>query len=200
MALPLLIHPALRLLGLASFAFADTQIVESETRELQQRIASLEAQLAACHSMNAVGSAVNGIAPPESSPLSTSSTTSASLSLTGRHEGTRAASAQSLHQACGHVHLSASHKNGTTSTAGARRLLGSWDCDQCKEASACYSLACTAGKMRTDGLFASCAQAKGACDLCYPESECGARPPGVTLPPARILPEWGTHPCTWKAL
>ena len=104
MALPLLIHPALRLLGLASFAFADTQIVESETRELQQRIASLEAQLAACHSMNAVGSAVNGIAPPESSPLSTSSTTSASLALTGRHEGTRAASAQSLHQACRHVH------------------------------------------------------------------------------------------------
>ena len=81
-----------------------------------------------------------------------------------------------------------SDMNEATLTAGARRLLGS--CDQCKEGNACYSLAYTAGKMSTDGLFAPCAQAKGACDLCYPESECGARPPGVTLP------EWGTHTST----
>ena len=106
---------ALRFVGLLSFAllclaaFAEgtpTLLVGRQIRELQQRVASLEAQLAACQSMNAVATGMNGVAPLESSPPSASSAAATSLSRTGRHEGTRAASAQSLHQACTHGRLS----------------------------------------------------------------------------------------------
>ena len=59
-------------------------------------------------------------------------------------------------------------------------------CSACKAAAACYSLACQSGKMSIDGPFAQCAGAKGSCDACYPESDCGRKP--------SALPAWAT--CT----
>lgn len=48
------------------------------------------------------------------------------------------------------------------------------DCEgTCKKTTLCYSLGCVGGKMRTDGPFTYCAQAKGRCDTCYKESACG---------------------------
>ena len=59
-------------------------------------------------------------------------------------------------------------------------------CSACKAAAACYSLACQGGKMSIDGPFMQCAGAKGSCDACYPESDCGRKP--------SALPTWAT--CT----
>ena len=59
----------------------------------------------------------------------------------------------------------------------------------CKAVARCYSEACEDGVMRTDSVFAGCAEVKGECGQCYPESACSAA--AATPPESEIaaLPE-----------
>jgi hypothetical protein len=48
-----------------------------------------------------------------------------------------------------------------------------WD-GGCSQAGPCYDApVCSGGIMNTEGPFAACSGAKGACDTCFPESSCG---------------------------
>ena len=186
---------------------------ERENGELRTRVATLEALLQACRLMCASSKTLSehrvgptAMTDPRTAwhgPSRVRSGTRAEL----KAKTNAAAKRRTLlyHPPAGARRPRGRHLrsqgDATKGKAGARRrLLG--NCEACKKAAPCYSAACKAGKMSTESPFAECAGAKGHCDECYPESACGARPPGATLPPTRApttrspsaLPEWAT--CT----